>query len=476
MPILLLVLEKEYIVSIENSSIVRIQMNLFFKRIVVINNGQTYKINLIYLIITLILEKNLFMNNTGKNKGWKVAMAGLSINLALGILYAWSVLKENILLSVQRGGVNDFNWDIAALNDPYAVCILSFAFSMMFAGKIQDVKGPSFTALIGGFLVGFGFIVASLTTSYALWIVGFGILGGTGIGFGYSAATPAALKWFNASKTGLVTGIVVSGFGLAPVFIAPLSSVMVKSFGLQSTMLIFGISFIIIVGGLSFLLKNPPPDYILPESKSAKATSKLSESKYGEANAITMLKTTKFYLMWFIFFIGSGAGLMVIGNISGLAKASMGASAFIAVAVMAIGNASGRIIAGIVSDKIAKSTTLFIILLIQSLLMFLSYLILDEKSTALTLILLATFIGFNYGTNLSLFPSFTKGFWGLKNFGLNFGVLMTAWGLGGFCFSKLSQYLYATTGGHGTSFIIAGSSLGFCLFLTIFLLEIKSMN
>lgn len=167
-----------------------------------------------------------------KNKGWIVTFAGLAINLALGILYAWSVFKESILKSIKTGGDGAFSWDIASLNDPYAACILAFAFSMTIAGKIQDKRGPSFTARIGGFLVGIGFILASLSTNYYMWLLGFGIFGGMGIGFGYSATTPASLKWFSSAKTGAIAGIVVSGFGLAPVYIAPLSSVLVNSYGL----------------------------------------------------------------------------------------------------------------------------------------------------------------------------------------------------------------------------------------------------
>lgn len=412
-----------------------------------------------------------------KNKGKIVTFAGLAINLALGILYAWSVFKEAILQSIKTGGDGSFSWDIASLNDPYAVCILTFAFSMILAGRIQDKWGPSFTAKIGGILVGIGFIVASLTTNYYVWVLGFGLLGGMGIGFGYSAATPAALKWFPSSKTGLIAGLVVSGFGIAPLYIAPLTSFLVGNNGIQNTMLIYGISFIVVVCGFAFLLKNPPVGFVPKESEvKHKKNKPIPIKKSEDAGANIMLRSVKFYMMWLIFFISAGAGLMVISNISGLAKASMGKSAFIAVAIMAVGNASGRIIAGIVSDKIAKALTLSIILIFQSALMFISCLILDVNASAIIIVFFATFIGFNYGTNLSLFPSFTKSFWGLKNFGLNYGILMTAWGLGGFVFSRLSQMLYANTGSHFTSFIIAGCSLFVCLFLTLVLFENKSMN
>jgi len=142
------------------------------------------------------------------------------------------------------------------------------------------------------------------------------------------------------------------------------------------------------------------------------------------------MKKADFYILWFIFFIGAGVGLMVIGSVAGMAKRSMGELAFLVVAILAIGNAGGRVIAGILSDRIGRSYTL-----------------------------VATFIGFNYGTNLSLFPSYTKDLWGMKNFGINYGIVFTAWGVGGFVLGRLSQMLKASTGTFTSSFFIAASVL-----------------
>ena len=173
-----------------------------------------------------------------------------------------------------------------------------------------------------------------------------------------------------------------------------------------------------------------------------------------------MLRSGSFWKLWFIYCIGAGAGLMVIGNVAGMAKQSMGEAAFIAVAIMAVGNAGGRVIAGILSDKIGRKNTLLIMLVFQALLMGACIPIVgSENSTALMLVLLATFIGFNYGTNLSLFPSFSKDMWGLKNFGINYGLLFTAWGVGGFVMSRLSQMMMATTGNFSSSFMVAGTLL-----------------
>jgi MFS family permease len=126
------------------------------------------------------------------------------------------------------------------------------------------------------------------------------------------------------------------------------------------------------------------------------------------------------------------------------------------VAVMAIGNASGRIIAGVLSDRIGRAATLTIMLLFQAALMFAAIpLVARSDSGAVVVTLLATFIGFNYGTNLSLFPSFAKDYWGVKNYGMNYGILFSAWGVGAFVLVKLSAALKVKFGGMETSFAVA---------------------
>jgi len=408
------------------------------------------------------------MANTVKNRGWTVTFSGTGINLALGILYTWSIFKGAIKQSIESGGEGAFKWDLASLNDPYAVCCIVFAFVMILAGKCQDRFGPKVTAFIGGILVGLGFIWISQTTSYVAWVLGFGLLAGVGIGFGYSAATPPALKWFPPAKTGLIAGLVVSGFGLASVYIAPLAQGLLGVWGLQKAMMFFGIAFLIVVCGLSMLLVNPPAGYV-PQVAGVKggeaAPAPLAKM---EAKPSEMLKTRAFYTIWLIYFIGAGAGLMVIGSVAGMAKKSMGEMAFLVVAIMAIGNAGGRIVAGILSDKIGRRATLSIMLSFQCILMLIAVPVVGaENVSPVLLILLATFIGFNYGTNLSLFPSLTKDNWGLKNFGTNYGIVFTAWGVGGFFMGRLSQMLIASTGRYTTSFLTAAALLVVGAFLTL---------
>ncbi len=412
-----------------------------------------------------------------KNKGWVVTFGGTGINLALGILYTWSIFKGAIRHSIETGGEGAFDWNLASLNDPYAVCCIVFAFAMILAGKCQDKFGPRITAFVGGILVGLGFIWISQTTDYLSWVLGFGVLAGVGIGFGYSAATPPALKWFPAKKTGLIAGLVVAGFGLASVYIAPLSKYFLGIWNLQNSMLFFGIAFMIVVCALSMLLVNPPAGYVPEDDTNAGSGQKVSPIPVqNDSRPSDMMKKPSFYIIWFIYFIGAGSGLMVIGSVAGMAKKSMGEMAFLVVAIMAVGNACGRITAGVLSDKIGRRLTLSIMLSFQAVLMLIAIPVVgSESSSAIILVLLATFIGFNYGTNLSLFPSLTKDHWGLKNFGVNYGIVFTAWGVGGFVMGRVSQMLIARSGSYTSSFLTAVALLIVGAFMT-FALEGKTIK
>ena len=190
--------------------------------------------------------------NLPTNRGWTVTGAGLGINLALGMLYTWSQFK----VAIEK----EFGWKGAQLNDPYALCCLVFAFTMILAGRCQDRLGPRLTASIGGLLMGLGLLLVSTTNNYGTWLLGFGVLVGVGIGFGYASATPPALKWFPAARTGLIAGLVVAGFGLAPVYLAPTLDYLLRHYGVLKSMLIFSGAFTVIVCGLAQLLVNPPPE------------------------------------------------------------------------------------------------------------------------------------------------------------------------------------------------------------------------
>src|SRR5512140_3553501 len=123
-------------------------------------------------------------------KGWGVAGAGVTMNLALGILYAWSMFSKQLTEAVERGG---FGWTKTQATLPYTIAIACFALMMVPAGRLQDRLGPRLVASAGGVLTGLGLIVASFATPQRVLpaLIGFGLLAGTGFGLGYAAATPA---------------------------------------------------------------------------------------------------------------------------------------------------------------------------------------------------------------------------------------------------------------------------------------------
>ena len=388
-----------------------------------------------------------------RNPGWRVVAAGTGINLALGILYAWSIFKSAI--------EKDFGWDPARLNDPYAVCCLVFSFVMILGGRCQDRFGPKWTAVLGGVLVAAGLGISSQSSDYLVWVLGFGVLAGIGIGFGYSAATPPALKWFPASMTGKIAGVVVAGFGLAPLYIAPLTDLLLKKGGVGFATLFYSLFFLISVCGLAMLLKNP--------EEKALVAGKNSPALQVSVQPLGLFFRKDFYLLWMIYFIASGAGLMVISSINGMAKKSMGEMAFLAVVVLALGNASGRVVAGFVSDKVGRKVTLLGVTILQAICMLLAVPVTETLSFPILLVLLATAIGFHYGANLCLFPAFAKDLYGLKNFGVNYGILFTAWGAGGFVLSRLQQMLKASSGNFRSSFFVAAAFLVVGALLTLLL-------
>ncbi|MFC1888605.1 OFA family MFS transporter [Thermodesulfobacteriota bacterium] len=389
------------------------------------------------------------MNENIKNLGWRVTFAGLSINLALGILYTWSVISNGIPV--------EWGWTEVQKSLPYSIACIVFAVMMVPAGRMQDRIGPRWIALAGGIAVGVGMIMASFASSVSGFVIGFGVLAGAGIGMAYASATPPAVKWFPPKRTGLIAGLVVSGFGLASVYISPLAKYLIGTYGLQTSLLIFGSAFLLVVCALSQFLVNPPAGYRPEASDTDSSERKSSPAPAAEDHSWQeMLKTPQFYSLWMMYAFGAGAGLMIIGKLAKIVNIQAGMSkGFWMVAILAVGNAAGRVIAGVLSDRIGRTMTMFIVFLFQAVMMF----ALPFVSTPAIFVIISMILGFNYGANLSLFPSATKDFFGMKNFGVNYGLVFTAWGFGGLVLPIISGKVFDAYGSFDLAYKIAGVCL-----------------
>lgn len=386
------------------------------------------------------------------NHGWRVTFAGLGINLALAIMYTWSVISK---------GVPDaWGWSQSHKSLPYAISCLVICLVMVPAGRMQDRISPRLVATIGGILVGLGMILASFTTTPLGFVIGFGILTGAGIAFAYAAATPPAVKWFPPAKTGLIVGIVVSGFGVAPVYAAPLSSWLIGRFGLANAIMFLGAAFLVVVASLAQLLKTPPPGYVPPGTSTLPNPS--GAARRDEYSPSQMLRTWQFWLLWFMYACGAGAGLMIISKLAEIASVQAGIElGFVLVAILAVGNGAGRIIAGMLSDRIGRMATMLICFSSQAVLILMLSQTTANSPLANTVVLalVSALIGANYGANLALFPSVTRDYYGIKHLGMNYGLLFTAWGFGGFLLALLAGKVYDETGSFNFAYYCSAALL-----------------
>ena len=388
-------------------------------------------------------------------RGWVVTFAAAGTGLVLGILYVWSVV---------RGGIpQSWGWDNADMALPYSVMCLAFAVTMVPAGRLQDRRGPRIAILLGGLLAGLGCVVSALGgSSLAAYVIGFGVLTGSGVGLGYSATTPAAVKWFPPERTGMIAGIVVAGFAMAPIVLAPLAAWLLNVFatttatgqtekGVSATMAVLGVVTWLVVGSLALLVRNPPEGYLArPDRDARRGEARVAGNEYGPRE---MLRTTQFWLLFAMFFFGASAGLMFISVAADLGKAALGSWAFLAVIVLATGNAGGRILAGIVSDRIGRQWTLFAEFACQAAVVAVLF-ALAGRGGAGAILAVVFLLGFNYGANLALFPAACKDYFGLRSFGLNYGCLFAAFGSAGLITPWLNGAIRDATGSYDQSYMI----------------------
>jgi MFS family permease len=385
-------------------------------------------------------------------KGWIVTIAGITMNLSLGILYAWSMFSKQLTETLDKGG---FGWTKTHATLPYTIAIACFAVMMVPAGRLQDRFGPRIVATIGALLCGIGLVVASFGSPETILpaVIGFGILAGAGLGLGYASATPAAIKWFPPEKKGLITGLVVAGFGLAPVYIAPLSKYLLGTQGISASFRILGIAFIIVAGCAAQFIRNPTAPVTVKTGGPAGVSS--HDMTWRE-----MLRTPSFYSLYIQYACAATAGLMIIGHLAKIVAVQSGGAikiGFLFVALLAVFNAAGRVVAGIVSDYIGRIITLVFVFIMQATIMG----AFPHFSTIDGFLLGSAVVGFNYGACLSLFPAVTADYWGTKNLGMNYGILFTSWGVGGVFGPMLAGFIADARGSYELAYYIASGLLVF---------------
>jgi MFS transporter, OFA family, oxalate/formate antiporter len=406
-------------------------------------------------------------------KAWVVTFAGTAINLCLGILYAWSVWGAKLTVpKLPSGKFNeamvgkgmsglDAGWSYlsnAQVATPFSLCVIIFALLMIPGGRIQDKYGPKVGATVGGLFLAAGCIIAGLMKSYAGLVIGFGIMGGIGMGIGYAAPTPAALKWFGPHKRGLIAGLVVGGYGGAALYIAPLARWLIAAYGISGSFIILGILFAVVVIVAGQLLAWPPAGYVAPGVTAAAAAAAGNKAKPDLTTidwpARDMVKTWQYYALVLMFIGSTQSGLLIIAFAAPFAGPVLGSLAWMLVAFGGLINATGRVGTGLYSDKIGRTNAYTLNCIVSALCLFLMPTIIAQKS-ALLLFIAVGIAYWQYGGGLALMPSFTADFYGPKNLGFNYGLVFLGWGLG-FFMARIGGTIRDVTGSLDYAFYLSG--------------------
>ena len=412
------------------------------------------------------------MENKKVMNRWLVVVGAILIQLALGAIYAWSVFTPSLTAE---------GWTKMETQVVFSVGLVAFALFMVFAGKKLTVWGPRNLAILGGIILGLGYALAGLlggTDFWALTIL-IGLIGGAGIGFAYVVPIAVGMRWF-PDKKGMITGLAVAGFGFGAMGWVKLAGSwghLIDNIGLSSTFTIYGVAFaaMVIIGGLWMVFPPEgwkPAGYNPPEPNASGASAK------GTVNfsVSQMLKTPQFYLIFLTFVFSAGAGLMSIGLMklypiealqnAGMDPVSASAVAGTAMAVFfSLANGLGRILWGMMSDKLGRKTSIIIMTATQGIIVILFTFMAGNE---ILLYVGATLIGFNFGGNFALFPTITADTFGTKNVGQNYPFIFLSYGVGGILGPMLGGRL-GDLGNFGLAFTITGVAVLIGTVLTIFL-------
>lgn len=415
------------------------------------------------------------MSTKVRNRGM-VVLGAILIQLALGAIYAWSVYTKILV---------DAGWTKAETQWVFSAGLAFFAVAMVIAGRLMPKVGPQKLALSGGVVLGLAYILAGIfgAENFTTTFIFVGVMGGIGIGLGYVVPIAVGMRWF-PDKKGLITGLAVAGFGFGATLwmaladkLGPLGGgQLLATIGISKTFIYYGISYLIIVAFGSIWMVFPPDGW-KPEGWTPPVATKSNSAGTVDFTSSEMLRTPQFYLILLTFIFGAAAGLMSIGLMrlwpqealtkAGLSPIEAGAAATLAMAVFfALFNGLGRIVWGMISDKIGRKSSIIIMMATQGVFVFLFQWM---AGNPLTLYIFAILIGFNFGGNFALFPTMTADTFGTKHVGQNYGWVFLAYAVGGI-FGPVMGGKLGDMGNFPLAFIICGI-LCFVAVVTIFMVK-----
>jgi OFA family oxalate/formate antiporter-like MFS transporter len=402
------------------------------------------------------------MKNTNR---WGIAAAGFLMQMALGAVYAWSVFR--VPLSKQ------FHWSISDVTLTFTICIFTLGIFAFIGGLWLNKSGPRVVALTGGFLYGLGVFLASFSADKLWWLyLSYGLIGGVGLGFGYIVPVAVLVKWF-PDRRGLITGIAVGGFGAGALVTAPLATHLIQSVGVLQTFAYLGVAYLLFTMATGYFMVNPPPGW-RPAGwePSAVQARQRAVQDYTLSGA---LRTWQWWALWVLLFLNVSAGISLISQESPIFQEVAKVSAIVAagmVGIVSIGNAVGRIFWAWTSDAITRRWTFVIMFLVQVGLFW----ALPTLSSATILTVFSFVILMCYGGGFGTMPAFAADYFGSKNVGPIYGLMLTAWGCASAFGPLLIAHLRQSSGSYASGLHIIAGIMAVSMLLPILVSPPKVRN
>lgn len=383
-------------------------------------------------------------------KRWRVLIACCFINLCIGSMYAWSIFAAPMaeyLSTIHSTSITPANLAIV-----FVICNSVGPVTMITGGKINDTLGPRRVILLGGLMFGGGMALCGYATDISHLIWAYGILTGLGLGMVYGATISTCIKFF-PDKRGFVGGITTALFGISSVIIPPVAALITAQAGILAAFKLIGLAFAAIVCACAFFIDKCPQGFT-PEGWQP-AQRNCANTSSGNKNWRQMMATLNFYIMLIMLTCGAVAGLMCISLASPLAKLMVGmstAAATLAVSILALFNVLGRVLAGIISDKIGRVNTLMLVCILSIPGLYALYCT-DTGDVGLFYTGISI-IGICFGAFMGVFPGFTADQFGTQHNSVNFGIMFCGFAIAGYVGPTIMSSTFAATHAYHSAFPI----------------------
>lgn len=374
----------------------------------------------------------------------RVLLGGILCQFCAGMLYSWSLYVNPL---TQTHG-----WARSQVTLTFSIATFLVPIVMIYAGRLLPKLGPTKTALIGAGLLTAGLITGCFATTLPLLYLGYGVLGGAGVGFIYGVPIATCVKWY-PDKKGMISGLTVAGFGLGSIVFAPVCTALITTFGPNRAFL--GQAAITLVGMLigAPMMKTAPDGYAprgwMPATSGAAGTG-------GSYTSGEMLRTSQYWFLLVMYLFANVAGLFVVGHASPIGQELAGitpAQAGLIVSVLSVANTCGRFLGGTASDRFGAKRVVTVIYA-ANVILFLGLRFMTSFG------LLACGIGalaVCFGGMMGVYPSLVLDYFGPKHYSTNYAFVFLAYGIGGL----LANFVAAgatLAGGYTLAFLVIGGA------------------